>query len=98
MAVAAVVATQGGRSRGTREVEVQVGAKRGAYQVQWYEIQSIPSREQSSKLGGTSVSRCSSSGQRRGSPGESKDTRGREASCLPQARFYGASIGPAPRR
>lgn len=33
----------------------------------------------------------------RGSPGESKDTRGREAYCLPQARFYGASVGPAPR-
>lgn len=59
MAVAAVVATQGGGSRGTREVEVQVGAKSGAYQVQWYEFRSIPSEEQNSPL---TVSRCSPSG------------------------------------
>lgn len=80
MAVAAVVATQGGGSRGTREVEVQVGAKSGAYQVQWYEFRSIPSEEQNSPL---TVSRCSPSGSVEAVPARVRTLAGgRRLACL----------------
>lgn len=92
MAVAAVVATQGGGSRGTREVEVQVGAKKRAHQVQWYEFRSIPSEEQNSPL---TVCRCSPSGSVEAVPARVRTLAGgRRLACLRLALTVHLSARP----